>query len=145
MLALSSGAFERGQNYTLMEINVSVQSIHHISLIVSNTAQAVVFYHDILGIPLAERPDLGFPGAWLQVGPQQIHLLEVPNPDPVEGRPEHGGRDRHTAFLVGDLTDIEHRLQQAEIKFTRSKSGRKAIFCRDYDGNGVELIEASGS
>lgn len=124
---------------------MSVQSIHHISLVVSDTAKAVAFYRDILGIPLAERPDLGFPGAWFQIGPQQIHLLEVPNPDPVEGRPEHGGRDRHTAFLVSGLTEIEQRLEQAEIKFTRSKSGRKAIFCRDYDGNGVELIEAGGN
>ena len=121
---------------------MSVQSIHHISLVVSDTAKAVAFYQDILGIPLADRPDLGFPGAWFQVGPQQIHLLEVPNPDPVEGRPEHDGRDRHTAFLVENLEEIEQRLELAAIRFTRSKSGRKAIFCRDYDGNGVELIEA---
>ena len=126
-----------------MEMNVSVQSIHHISLVVSDTAKAVVFYRDILGIPLADRPDLGFPGAWLQIGLQQIHLLEVPNPDPVEGRPEHGGRDRHTAFLVRNLLEIEQRLEQAAIRFTRSKSGRKAIFCRDYDGNGIELIETT--
>jgi len=128
-----------------MEMNVSVQSIHHISLVVRDTAKAVAFYRDILGIALAERPDLGFPGAWLQIGPQQIHLLEVPNPDPVEGRPQHGGRDRHTAFLVENLEQIEQRLEQAAIQFTRSKSGRKAIFCRDYDGNGVELIESSGN
>jgi hypothetical protein len=25
-----------------------------------------------------------------------IHLMELPNPDPLEGRPAHGGRDRHT-------------------------------------------------
>lgn len=28
-----------------------------------------------------------------------IHLMELPNPDPLEGRPQHGGRDRH--FCVG--------------------------------------------
>ena len=47
-----------------MEMNVSVQSIHHISLVVSDTTKAVAFYRDILGISLVERPDLGFPGAW---------------------------------------------------------------------------------
>lgn len=122
---------------------MSVQSIHHISLVVADTAIALAFYRDILGIPLVQRPDLGFPGAWLQVGSQQIHLLEVPNVDPVTNRPEHGGRDRHTAFLVEDLSGIEQRLHQAGIDFTRSKSGRAAIFCRDQDGNGVELIAAS--
>ena len=38
-------------------------------------------------------------GAWLWIGPEMIHLMELPNPDPVEGRPEHGGRDRH--FCIG--------------------------------------------
>ncbi len=84
---------------------------------------------------------MGFPGAWLQIGEQQIHLLEVPNPDPVEGRPEHGGRDRHVALSVDNLAEIEQKLQQQGFSFTRSKSGRAAIFCRDPDGNGVELIE----
>ena len=26
----------------------------------------------------------------------QIHLMQLPNPDPTTGRPAHGGRDRHT-------------------------------------------------
>lgn len=74
---------------------------------------------------------------------QQIHLLELPDPDIRAGRPEHGGRDRHLAMLVNDLDEITSRLEQNNIAFTRSKSGRKAIFCRDYDANALELIEAS--
>jgi glyoxylase I family protein len=120
---------------------VAVLSVHHVSLVVKNTAQALQFYQGILGLALVpERPALGFPGAWLSIGEQQIHLLEVANPDPVNGRPEHGGRDRHLAVLVDDLQIIEDRLQQHQLPFTRSRSGRAAIFCRDYDGNGVELI-----
>ena len=87
------------------------------------------------------RPDLGYPGAWLNVGTQQIHLLELPNPDPVDGRPEHGGRDRHIALLVDNLEMLESRLAGHNIGFTRSKSGRKALFCRDPDANAVECIE----
>jgi len=121
-------------------------SIHHVSLLVQDTDRALGFYQQILGLPLAEnRPDLGFPGAWLQVGPQQIHLLELPSPDPLEGRPEHGGRDRHVAFQVNELAAIEQRLQAAGLDFTRSRSGREALFCRDYDGNTVELIETSAA
>jgi len=120
---------------------VAVLCVHHVSLVVNNTARALQFYQQILGLALvAERPELGFPGAWLSIGEQQIHLLEVPNPDPVTGRPEHGGRDRHLAVLVDDLQIIEERLQQHQLPFTRSRSGRAAIFCRDYDGNGIELI-----
>ena len=118
-----------------------IHAIHHASLIVSDTGRSLAFYRDLLGIPTCERPDLGFPGAWLQIGDQQIHLLELPNPDPVTGRPEHGGRDRHLALSVTGLDSIVEKLEEEWVPYTLSKSGRKALFCRDPDGNAVELIE----
>ena len=115
--------------------------LHHVSLLVSDTRRAVDFYCGVLGLTLdGQRPDLGFQGAWLNVGGQQIHLLELPNPDPLEGRPDHGGRDRHTAFVVDDFEAIKASLERAEIPYTLSRSGRRALFCRDPDRNGVELI-----
>lgn len=35
-----------------------------------------------------DRPDdkLPYPGAWLWIGPDMVHLMELPNPDPLEGR-----------------------------------------------------------
>ena len=118
-----------------------IHAIHHASIIVSETERALAFYRDLLGIEQCERPDLGFPGAWLQIGEQQIHLLELPNPDPVTGRPDHGGRDRHIAFSVTGLDSIVDKLEEQGVPYTLSKSGRKALFCRDPDGNAVELIE----
>jgi glyoxylase I family protein len=121
---------------------MSVLALHHVSLLVANTGRALDFYCGILGLTVdANRPDLGYPGAWLVIGTQQIHLLELPNPDPVAGRPAHGGRDRHTAMLVSDLQQIRQRLESSSIAYTLSKSGRRALFCRDYDGNALELIE----
>ena len=109
----------------------------------ADTQRAVDFYHGVLGLAVCnDRPDLGFVGAWLTIGEQQIHLLEVENPDPVIGRPEHGGRDRHLAMSVDNLDEIEGQLNTRGIGFTRSRSGRAALFCRDPDGNGVELIQA---
>jgi glyoxylase I family protein len=93
---------------------------------------------------IPDRPDLAFPGAWLDLGAQQIHLLELPNPDPVTGRPAHGGRDRHVALLLNDLDALVQRLDAADIGYTLSRSGRRALFCRDPDGNAVELIEHAG-
>jgi glyoxylase I family protein len=121
-----------------------VRSIHHVSVIVADTARALSFYQGILGLELEpSRPPLAFPGAWLKIGDQQIHLLELPNPDPVEGRPEHGGRDRHLAVLVNDLDALLARLDAAGIVYTRSRSGRAAAFCRDPDGHAIELIAAA--
>lgn len=119
-----------------------IKSISHVSVLVSNTEKSLAFYRDIIGLVVdPERPDLGYPGAWLTVGDQQIHLLELPNPDPVEGRPEHGGRDRHIAFNVSNINSLISSLEENDIAFTRSKSGRNALFCRDPDGNALELIE----
>ena len=114
--------------------------ILHSSLIVANTDAALGFYRDVLGMQVsAARPELGFPGVWLDIGEQQIHLLELPNPDPVVGRPAHGGRDRHVAIGVDNLDQLVQSLERAVIPYTTSKSGRRALFCRDPDGNALEL------
>ena len=116
--------------------------IHHASLLVADTARALAFYRDLLGLNVvADRPDLGYPGAWLQVGGRQIHLLELPNPDPVAGRPAHGGRDRHLALAVTDLDWLVGRLKVAGVGFSLSRSGRRALFCRDPDANALEFVE----
>lgn len=116
--------------------------MHHVSLLVADTVRALDFYHGILGIPVDDsRPELDFPGAWLQVGAQQIHLLELPDPIDSGAFPAHGGRDRHFAMLVDDLDVFRARLEERGIVCTLSRSGRRALFCRDFDGNAVELIE----
>ena len=119
-------------------------TLHHVSLVIADADRSLAFYRDLLGMAVStDRPDLGFPGAWLEVGEgRQIHLLELANPDPVEGRPEHGGRDRHVALLVEGLVGLRERLEAAGVPFTMSRSGRAALFCRDPDGNALELIEA---
>lgn len=123
-----------------------VVGLHHVSLVVADTSRALAFYQGLLGLPLDPlRPDLGFNGAWLQLGHQQIHLLELPNPDPVSGRPEHGGRDRHVALSVTDLDAMATRLSAADVEYRSSRSGRRAMFCRDPDGNAVELVEVVSS
>ena len=121
--------------------------IHHASVIVADTGRALAFYVDILGMQLdAARPALGFPGAWLKVGgAQQIHLLQLPNPDAGHARPAHAGRDRHTALRLRSLDAVQKRLEQHGIPFTHSRSGRRALFCHDPDGNGIELIEVDQS
>lgn len=115
----------------------------HVSLVVANTATSLAFYCDLLGFKQDfTRPEMSFAGAWLEIGPgEQIHLLEVDNPDPVSGRPDHGGRDRHTAFTIQQLTPLAAKLSEAGISYSMSQSGRKALFCRDPDGNALEFIE----
>ena len=72
-----------------------------------------------------------------------IHLMEVPNPDPVDlaARPAHGGRDRHACFGVVSCDELAKALTAANVPFTRSASGRAALFFRDPDGNTLECAE----
>jgi len=122
----------------------NITSILHASIIVQNTERALRFYHDVLGMNIdVSRPDLGYPGAWLYIGKQQLHLLELANSDPVTGRPEHGGRDRHVAFSVDDIISLQQAMDTAGLVYTVSKSGRRALFVRDPDGNACEFIEIS--
>jgi glyoxylase I family protein len=119
-----------------------ITAIHHVSLLVSDTRRSLLFYQGVLGLEIDEsRPVMSFPGAWLHVGAAQIHLLELP--DVLRGAtlPEHGGRDRHVALSVSDLDGIVKALEAAGVACTLSRSGRRALFCRDPDGNAVELVE----
>ena len=121
---------------------MKINKLLHASVLVADVDRSLAFYVKLLGLNVdSSRPDLGYPGAWLAMGDQQIHLLQLPNPDPIEGRPAHGGRDRHIALAVDNLEELTNTLNTAGIRYTLSKSGRKALFCRDPDGNALEFVE----
>mgnify|MGYP003867849293 FL=1 len=115
--------------------------LHHASLMISDLEASIKFYTEIVGLQQMERPDLGFPGAWFQLGEnQQLHILLLDNIDPTTGRPEHGGRDRHVALTVNDFDLIRQSLDKNNVIYSMSKSGRKALFLRDLDANAIEII-----
>ena len=123
---------------------VRITQLLHASVLVHDIDTALQFYVGILNLsPDQSRPDLGYPGAWLQLGTQQLHLLQLPNPDPTANRPAHGGRDRHIALAVASLDTLQQKLDSAAISYSKSKSGRRALFCRDPDGNALEFIEVT--
>ncbi len=121
---------------------MNIFAFNHVSLLVADTSRALVFYCDVLGLAIDEsRSGLPFPGAWLTLGDGQIHLLELPGASGHGELQTHGGRDRHIAMSVRDLDAITARLETAGISYTSSQSGRRALFCRDPDGNARELVE----
>ena len=121
-----------------------ILKLHHTSLIVKDLSVALTFYQKVLGLVVDDsRPDLGYPGAWLTLPEnQQLHLMELDNPDKNSERPEHGGRDHHIAFSVQSIDVITASLDALGMLYTKSKSGRNAMFCRDPDGNALEFIES---
>lgn len=120
----------------------SIAQLLHVSLLVSDLARARDFYEGVLGlVPSRKRPQMDFAGVWYDIGAAQIHLLALPSPDPVDGRPAHGGRDRHAALAVEGWEALRRELDRRGIAYTLSRSGRKALFVRDPDGNALELVE----
>ena len=125
---------------------IGIQGVHHVAVIVESLQRSMDFYVGLLGLPLnPDRPHdrLPYDGAWLMMGPEMIHLMELPNPDPtnLEFRPEHGGKDRHFCIGVRDLAPLVAALEREGIPYTASRSGRPAIFFRDPDCNTLEVVE----
>ena len=114
--------------------------LHHISIVVRDTQVALRFYCEILGLPQSlERPALPFEGAWLEIGTQQIHLIERADGASAGLASVPVSRDYHAAIYVDALEDLKERLTAAGVQFVLSQR-RAALFCRDSDGNGLEFI-----
>ena len=131
---------------TSLSERIGIQGVHHVAVIVKNLDVAMEFYRDFLGLPVnPERPNdkLPYDGAWLMIGPEMVHLMELPNPDPTDAefRPAHGGKDRHFCIGVRNLVPLTEALEERGTPFTASRSGRPAIFFRDPDCNTLEVVE----
>src|SRR3989338_4521424 len=119
---------------------IAIKQLLHAGLIVSDLEKSRAFYEGVLGLtPNPARPDFGFHGVWYDIGRNQVHLMVVPNPYTDVIHPEHGGRDIHVAFSEDDVEAARSELDKAGVAYSMSKSGRAALFCRDPDGNALEV------
>ena len=125
---------------------MQITGVHHVAIIVKDMQRTMDFYQGILGLainPARPKDKLPYDGAWLWIGDEMIHIMELPNPDPddIESRPTHGGRDRHFCIGCMDIQPLMDALDANKIEYTKSKSGRPAIFFRDPDSNTLEVVE----
>lgn len=121
-----------------------ITGIQHTTFLTSDLNRSRAFYEGVLGLkPDPKRPTMNFDGVWYDVAAnQQIHLMSLPDPEAGLQRPAHGGRDRHVALGISVIAELTAKLDGAGIPYTLSQSGRKALFCRDPDGNALEFVEA---
>ena len=81
---------------------MQIDSIHHVSLTVSDLDRSRRFYSEVLGLEEIARPNFSFPGAWFQLGAaQQLHLIVHTNSTFRTGKPLDS-RDVHVAVRVHD-------------------------------------------
>ena len=109
-------------------------AVHHISLNCADADRDREFYVSVLGFEEMSRPDLGFKGAWLRIGAQELHLLEVPAFEAPKGQ--------HFAFQVADIDAARTHLMAAGVKVSdpREMTGVcRQCFFNDPSGNLLEL------
>lgn len=129
----------RPQTFTCAESKSSTPQ--HVALICQSLEAALSFYEGTLGLELnSGRPDTKLPyrGAWLTIGSEMLHLLELPIADPA-------AIDRVLPIAVPDLTAVEARLRAQAIPFTSSDLGEgRTLILRDPEGHCVTLTQAVG-
>jgi glyoxylase I family protein len=111
-----------------------INRLDHASVRITDLGRAREFYEGLLGLATAPRPDLGFPGAWYDVGGAQIHLIAQPKTfegiDPT---------DAHVALQVDDLAAVKRTLDARGVPYLEFGGGQ--LWIRDPDGNVVEICE----
>lgn len=123
-----------GQNRAMKPLG-----LHHVSVNVPDVAGAIPFYTGVLGLTLrADRPDFGFAGAWLNVGDQQVHLIEAPTP------PDLG---QHLALAVGEMEATVAELRASGVEVTEPVEVAKGLqsFLHDPFGNTIEIYQPTSS
>ena len=118
-----------------------VRSLGHAVLKVRNRARAEVFYHDILGMPIATRNERM---TFFTLGNHHdFAVLEVGDDAPLAE--SNGVGLFHVAFNVGegldDLRAMKAELEAHGVTIDRQvdHTVSQSLYLTDPDGNGVEL------
>lgn len=108
----------------------------------SDPARAKALYESVLGLTPVPRPPLPYPGEWYDLSNgQQLHLMDLSNPDAGVVRPEHGGRDRHIALGIADVGAL--RSGSSRPASATRPASRDARRCSASDANALEFVELS--
>ena len=107
--------------------------VHHVSINVDDVEANRDFYVDKLGFEEIPRPDFGIGGCWLRMGPQELHLIELPLLD---------GSGPHFALGVEDLGAATEALRASGVEVSDPNTIEGICvqaFLNDPAGNQIEL------
>jgi catechol 2,3-dioxygenase-like lactoylglutathione lyase family enzyme len=131
---------------------LSIQSLHHISLVVRDVAASKQFYCQVLNMQEAARPaNFKFSGAWLRAGTAEIHLIQAddaiqaPGDGPAHPTDRHGPTfARHFCLQVNDVEQMLATLRLHNISIVAGPrprgDGPTQTYVFDPDGHLVELV-----
>lgn len=144
---------------------LTIEMLHHVSVPVSNLAQATEFYEGTIGLTRDPgRPDFDFAGAWYRIGDRAVHLI-VPKPGETPTfRKDKAidSHDVHFALRVPSFSAAVAALEAAGYRRTEDrnpvpteanprpmrvnragKAGFPQIYILDPDRNVIEINAAT--
>ena len=124
---------------------LEVETLHHVSVCVTDIERARRFYGGVLGLREIERPPFDFPGAWYALGDRQLHLIEQAGPRTLRGTTEIDAMDGHLALRVQSYVRTRDFLAARQVPMLdspRNKTPWPQIYITDPDGNVIELNAA---
>ena len=120
---------------------IEISQINHVTTMVKDTARAMAFYNDLLGIKQIQSQVDNPAITWLQLeNGIMVHLIET---DEAPAKPGNV----HHAFQVDDLEATRATLESNGYEALRGGvryDGQAYFFIEDPDGNSVEFCTASG-
>ena len=128
---------------------MALTGMEHYLVLTSDLDATRDFYQDALGMAQGFRPQLGFPGYWMYIGPTPvIHIAEWQTYTahsngkeiPVTAPAATTGAFDHVAFNAEDFAAVVARLDRHGVTPARnlvSKSGMRQLFV--FDPNGVKI------
>ena len=127
-----------------------IETLHHVSLPVSDLKRSEEFYESILELEKIERPPFDFEGAWYQLGDRQLHLIVHHGSTFREGKGVDS-HDVHFAIRLHSYRDARDFLRskgyhpEAGDEFKKMRENPKAtagfpqLYIMDPDRNVIEL------
>jgi len=120
---------------------MAISGLDHINIDTAKPDETIAFYQDVLGLENRpqDRPDFGFPGAWLFLGDTAlVHLNFIED----DGRSEHRSAFNHIAFEGSDFAGTCALLEEQAITYRSSQRPEinlAQIFVDDPNGVRVEI------
>jgi catechol 2,3-dioxygenase-like lactoylglutathione lyase family enzyme len=122
-----------------------ITGLFHVAIKTGDLDRSIFFYRDVMGLSEAQRPDFGYPGAWLTIptpgGASIIHLYAggpALGPDGVA--PVGTGAIDHISLSAFGYHSFCDRIRKAGLDWREfSVPGTTLWQIFVYDPNGVQL------
>ena len=125
----------------IYDSGVRITGIDHVNIDTSCPDETIAFYSEVLGLENRpeQRPDFGFPGAWLFLAERAVVHLNFIDDD---GRSSATSAFNHIAFEGHDFGGMQALLDRQGLKYQSSERPEialKQIFVDDPNGVRVEI------